>query len=66
MEQHEYPCQQLNPDMTCPELRGAWGRIMDLDERLQRYEGTKVKFAVDFIKMKGLWEEFKDYTHGHA
>ena len=66
MEPQHYPCQALNPDNTCPELRTAWGRIMFMDERLEKYEGTRVKFAVDFIEMKGLWEEFEDYTHGQC
>lgn len=58
-----YPCERLNPDQTCPVLKQAWGMVMEKDDRLVRFEGTKLQYALDYIDEIGHKEEFNLWLH---
>ncbi len=60
-EDRQYPCQRLNPNETCPELKYAWAQVLDLTDRLSRLEKTKLSKALGFIASQGLETEFKEY-----
>lgn len=60
------PCQRLNPDDTCPELKAAWGQVLELSEKIEKYERGKLKTALGFIESQGLFDLYTIYCEDES